>query len=131
VILDKPNMEMGTFDIELTDAAKNDVIFHDTPNPFVAVCGHKERATSIPEGTTLLASSKICPFHAFKFNGKRFYAFQFHPEVSTEDLIERITRYRDRYFDRPEQLDEMKAAVRPSGEAQKIIKKFIDRILLV
>jgi len=130
VILDKANMEMGTFDIELTEAAKDDLLLHDTPQTFVAVCGHKERAESLPNDTTVLAYSKACPFHAFKFNGKRFYGFQFHPEVDAPDLVTRITRYEKRYFDGNHELEEMKNSIRPTPESNEIIKKFVDRILI-
>ncbi|HEY9616639.1 MAG TPA: type 1 glutamine amidotransferase, partial [Microcoleaceae cyanobacterium] len=81
VILDKANMEMGTYPLWLTEAAATDLLFHDVPNGFWAVSGHKERAVSLPEGAILLAYSDRCPYHAFKMADQPFYGFQFHPEL--------------------------------------------------
>ena len=99
VILDKDNMEMGVYPMQLTDAAATDPLFHDCPNTFWAVSGHKERAVILPDDTILLAYSELCPYHAFKLKGRPFYGFQFHPEVDIPDLQMRIARYHDRYFD--------------------------------
>jgi len=131
VILDKPNMEIGTFQIQLTDAAKGDPLYSDTPTPFWAICGHKERAESIPDGATLLAYSELCPYHSFKMENKIFYAFQFHPEVDQKDLIIRITRYQDRYFDGADQLEKLKrTCTHQTPHSNALVKKFVDEFLL-
>lgn len=129
IMLDKPSMEMGTYDIFLTAEAKNDTLYRDTPNPFVAVSGHKERAAAIPPHTTLLAYSKLCPYHSFKFNDAPFYAFQFHPEVDAADLVARITRYKERYLDSDGELEKIADSVRPTPEANKLIAKFVERVI--
>jgi len=131
VILDKPNMEIGTFQISLTDAGKDDPLYFDTPSPFWAICGHKERADSIPEDATLLAYSELCPYHSFKMNDKIFYAFQFHPEVDQKDLIIRITRYQERYFDGADQLEKLKeTCTHQTPHSNALVKKFVDQFLL-
>jgi len=131
VITDKPNMEIGTFEIKLTEEAKNDPLYSDTPETFWAICGHKERAESIPEEAMLLASSELCPYHSFKMNDKIFYAFQFHPEVDRKDLVIRITRYQERYFDGADQLEKLKnASVHETPHANALVKKFVDQFLL-
>jgi GMP synthase (glutamine-hydrolysing) len=130
VILDKEHMEMGVYDIYLTDAVKDDLLFHDTPTTFAAVSGHKERAVELPEGAILLAYSELCPIHAFKLEGKPFYATQFHPEIDEKDLVTRITRYVDRYFDDDGELANIAKNARPTPESNLLIKKFVDRVLL-
>jgi len=129
VILDREQMEIGSFPINLTDAAREDILLHDTPNPFWAVCGHQERAASLPAGAILLASSELCPYHAFKMVGKPFYAFQFHPEVDKADLAARITRYKDRYLNDEEMLQNILADIQETPESNALIKKFVDRII--
>lgn len=131
VAVDKENMEMGTYPLYLTEAAATDTIFHDVPDGFWAVSGHKERAISMPEGAILLAFSDRCPYHAFKMVDAPFYGFQFHPEVNPEDLAARITRYQSRYLDNADVLNTILQNLHPETTiANQLIGKFVDRILL-
>lgn len=130
VIVDAASMEMGTYQLQLTEAAATDALFHDVPDRFWAVSGHKERALSLPEEAVLLAYSELCPFHAFRIIGKPFYGFQFHPEVDTADLIARITRYQTRYLESAAALAQILQGLQETPIANQLIEKFIDRILL-
>lgn len=131
IIVDAAHMEMGTYPLWLTDAAKDDLLFHDVPDGFWAVSGHKERATFMPEGTTLLAFSDRCPYHAFKIDNQPFYGFQFHPEVNPKDLIARITRYQTRYLEDAEALTKIAQSLQEETPiANQLIGKFVDRLLL-
>ena len=130
VIVDVASMEMGTYPLQLTEAALTDEWFCDVPNGFWAVLGHKERAVSLPEGVVLLASSALCPYQAFRVAGKPFYAFQFHPEIDPPDLRVRLTRYQSRYFDSTATLTTMLQDLQETPIANQLVKKFVDRILL-
>lgn len=131
VVVDAENMEMGTYPLQLTAAAHEDVLFHDAPDGFWAVSGHKERAISLPESAVLLAYTDRCPYHAIRMRGKPFYAFQFHPEVNPDDLKLRITRYCERYLDSAEALESIfKTLQSETPIANQLIGKFVDRILL-
>lgn len=131
VIVDKTNMEMGLYQIELMPLAKKDPLLYDCPSPFWAVSGHQERAISLPENALLLGSSKLCPYHIFTFPGKPFYAFQFHPEVDTKDLIARISRYQQRYLSSETALQKViDNAIHQTTESNLLIKKFVERIIL-
>ncbi|MBD2073260.1 type 1 glutamine amidotransferase [Phormidium sp. FACHB-592] len=130
VIVDVASMEMGTYPLQLTEAALTDELFYDVPNGFWAVLGHKERAVSLPEEAVLLASSALCPYQAFRVAGKPFYAFQFHPEIDPPDLRVRLTRYQSRYFDSTATLATMLQDLQETPIANQLVKKFIDRILL-
>ncbi len=131
VILDRANSEVGLFELELTAAGKEDILFHDTPSPFWAVSGHKERAERLPEGALLLTHSELCPYHAFKFPDKPFYAFQFHPEISCKVLHDRLQRYSDRYLDGPSQLQQIiEDSTHETPESNLLVKKYVDRVLL-
>ncbi|MBS0358227.1 MAG: type 1 glutamine amidotransferase [Proteobacteria bacterium] len=131
IIPDKKNMEMGAYSIYLTDAAKEDALLQDTPSPFWAISGHKERASQLPPGTILLGYSEACPYHIFKFPNKPFYGFQFHPEVDTKDIIARISRYQDRYLEDNAELERVKQrSLQDTRHANDLLKKFVDRIIL-
>ena len=130
VIVDVANMEMGTYPLHLTEAASADALFHDVPNGFWAVSGHKERAISLPAGAILLAYSERCPYHAFRMANKPFYAFQFHPEIDPADLKVRITRYQSRYLDSAAALTAILQGLQETPIANQLIEKFVDRILI-
>jgi len=130
IIVDQANLEMGTYQLWLTDAAKDDRLFHDVPNGFWAVSGHKERAIDLPEGAILLAYSDRCPYHAFKVRDKPFYGFQFHPEVDSPDMAKRISRYHSRYLDDSSTLNNILQSLQRTPIANQLIKKFVDRVLL-
>jgi GMP synthase (glutamine-hydrolysing) len=130
VILDKESMEMGTYPLQRTEAAQSDVLFCDVPNEFWAVSGHKERAAFLPEDAILLASSALCPHHALKIRDKPFYGFQFHPELDKQDLSTRITRYRDRYLDSHDMLQDILDNLQETPESNNLIQKFVDRVIL-
>lgn len=130
VIVDAASMEMGTYQLQLTEAAATDALFCDVPERFWAVSGHKERALFLPEGAVLLAYSQLCPYHAFRMTDKPFYGFQFHPEVNAADLITRITRYQTRYLESAEALAQVLQGVQETPIANQLIGKFIDRVVL-
>ncbi|XGV95292.1 MAG: type 1 glutamine amidotransferase [Leptolyngbya sp. BL-A-14] len=130
VVVDAAAMEMGTYLLKLTEAAATDDLFHDVPDRFWAVSGHKERALSLPEGAVSLAYSKLCPYHAFRIIGKPFYGFQFHPEVDVIDLTKRITRYQERYLESAEALAQVLQGLQETPIANQLIEKFVDRIVL-
>ncbi|HEY9909167.1 MAG TPA: type 1 glutamine amidotransferase [Thermosynechococcaceae cyanobacterium] len=130
VVVDEPNMEMGTYSIRLTEAAAQDPLLHDAPDGFWAVSGHKERAIALPEAAILLAYTDRCPYHAFRIADKPFYGFQFHPEIDPPDLASRITRYQHRYLDSEAALAQVLSNLQDTSIANQLIQKFVDRILL-
>lgn len=121
---------MGLYPMQLTAAAREDLLFHDLPQRFLALSGHKERALTLPSEAVLLAASDRCPYHALTLPGKPFYGFQFHPELTQEDLAARITRYQTRYLEHEDQLEEILATLADTPEANQLIGKFVDRLLL-
>ena len=130
VIKDEEHMEMGSYPIHLTEEGKNDPLFHDMSDGFLAISGHAKRASELPPGAVNLAFTDLCPFHAFKMPDAPFYATQFHPEVTAEDLAGRITRYKEVYLDDDEALDAVIANTEPTPEANKLIGRFVERIVL-
>ncbi|GAA5215816.1 type 1 glutamine amidotransferase [Corallincola platygyrae] len=129
VIRDESDYEMGTLPISLTDTAKDDPLFHDTPNPFMAVSVHRERAPQIPEGCTLLAETEVCS-HSFKVDGAPFWTTQFHPEVDRKVLVERLTLYAHKYTKGDGHLQQVLQSAVETPESNHLLKKFIDRVVM-
>ena len=105
---DTEQSKFGSYEVQLTEAGKIDRIFKDLPESFIAQYAHKDSVTKLPEGATLLASSKECRFSVLRY-GEKAYTTQFHPEVT-------------RFADLPQEY-------RDSAEASKIIPLWIERIV--
>ena len=53
---------------------------------------HGDSVEKLPDGFTAIAHSAGCPFAGFEDNTRRFYAVQFHPEVSHTQMGREILR---------------------------------------
>lgn len=130
VIADPAQMEMGVYPMQLSAIAQEDPLLHDSPDRFLAISGHKERALTLPSQALCLASTERCPYHAFRMIDKPFYGFQFHPELNPQDLALRIQRYKAQYLENDDHLEQILAALCETPESNQLIAKFVDRILL-
>jgi len=81
-----PQMEIGWYDIELTEAGKKDPLFKDFKHSEKIFEWHGY-GFELPKDAIYLASSKECPYQAFRY-GEKVYAFQYHLEVD-QAMIER------------------------------------------
>lgn len=126
---DERDFEMGTVPIRLSAGARSDPIYHDTPDRFMAVSVHRERAREAPASAETLAYTDSC-CHSFRIQKKRFWAFQFHPEVDRATLVERLTIFKQQYTDDDGHLERVLSSTRDTPEANALLKKFVDRILL-
>jgi len=129
VIRDTADFEMGTLPIRVTGAAREDSLFCDMPREFRAVSVHEERSTQLPADCRLLAETDFC-CHAFWADGKRFWCFQFHPEVDKAALIKRLTVYKVKYTHDDEHLAQVLAAAAETPESNALPRRFVDRVLL-
>lgn len=75
-----PVKEIGWFDIQPTEAAREDRLFGGLSGPETVFHWHGE-TFDLPEGATLLASSAACRHQAFRV-GRAAYGLQFHLEVT-------------------------------------------------
>ncbi|MBU0597116.1 type 1 glutamine amidotransferase [Patescibacteria group bacterium] len=130
VIDDRENMEMGTYEITLSEEGERDRLFKDVPKKFWAVSGHQKRTLTLPDSMVNLASTESCPYHCFVIKGKPFYGFQFHPEVDKKDLIGRITRYQERYLDDDGSLQRIIESAVETPFANDLVRKFVNIIIL-
>lgn len=129
IIDDKTLYEMGTVPVSLTQHAASDPVFSDVPDGFLAVSVHQQKATSPPEGCIELAYTDMC-CHAFRVEGKPFWAFQFHPEVDRNILVERLTYYKKKYTDDDGHLAKVLENAQETPVSNQLIGSFVDRVLL-
>lgn len=93
VVTDLSRAELGTCDLFLTEAGRNDPVFGPLGNAFPAQMGHQDIVTELPSDAVLLASTERVENQAFCFEGKPIYCTQFHPELDRKALIERVYAY--------------------------------------
>lgn len=129
IVSDPVDFEMGTLPISLTEQARQDLLYHDTPDAFMAVAVHRERATSVPEGCIELAYTEVCN-HAFKVKSAPFWTTQFHPEVDLKVLIQRLTLFKHKYTDGDGHLQQVLDSAVETPESNHLLRKFVDRVLL-
>ncbi len=131
VVTDKRRAEVGTFELHVTEAGREDALFRDLAPRFLAQLGHKDHATRLPAGTVHLAGSERSPYQALKVEGKPIYATQFHPELSMKRNRERFLRYLEAYSD-PDMVDppdKVLAAYRESEGATDLLRRYLTEIL--
>lgn len=122
---DEPNAEVGTFELELTEAAAEDPLFGPLPQQFTAQLGHKDRALSFPADAVLLARSERCPYQAMRV-GTKVYATQFHPELTFLDNRQRFERYFKEYSSvfGKSRANQMLDEFQPSPHADDLLVRF-------
>ena len=54
---DLPNAELGTIELEITEAGSDDPVFGQLPRVFTAQAGHEDHVIALPADAVLLASS--------------------------------------------------------------------------
>ena len=116
--------ETGTVAVDLSKAAATDPLYKAMPDPLIVVSVHQQSATDLPDGCELMASTAAC-LHSFRVKNKPFWAFQFHPEVNLQTLIERLSRYQEKYTSNSARLDEVLAAAVDTPEANTLLAIFI------
>jgi GMP synthase (glutamine-hydrolysing) len=112
----------------VTKEGAEDPLLKGLPMKFSALVGHKEACDTVPRGAVLLVTSDPCPVQMFRIK-KNIYATQFHPEADAEEFILRIRIYKYAGYFRPEEAEELSAAIRESHTPvpREILRRFIDR----
>lgn len=86
-----PVSEYGHTDVTIDDP--QDVLFTDVEKNTVAWMSHTDYIARIPEGFRITAHTANCPVAAMSDPERRFYAVQFHPEVTHTREGQKILRH--------------------------------------
>lgn len=97
VIHDTDLAELGCHPVMLTPAGKDDVLFGDFPERFLANMGHHDRVVELPPEAVELAYSETQRYQAFRIDERPMYGTQFHSELDARRERERLYRYREHY----------------------------------
>jgi GMP synthase (glutamine-hydrolysing) len=130
VVNDPTRAEVGTHELQLTPAGKDDPVFGPLGDTFDAQMGHEDCVVELPPNTTLLASSDRVANQAYRFDDAPIYCTQFHPELNRADLIRRLEAYPE-YIElvtglTPELFAE---AVHDTPETEALLRRFVRHVL--
>ena len=119
---------VGAVRVRLTDDGRRDPLLAGFPERIDVLCGHKEACDELPAGAALLLTGEACPVQMFRL-GENVYATQFHPEGDSEGFAVRIQVYKHHGYFRPEQAEDLIAAVNREDTpyAREILRRFVER----
>jgi len=119
--------ELGTVELQLTDAGRTDPLFSSLPPSFSGQAGHEDHVVDLPPDAILLASSTRVRNQAFRFTGKPIYCMQFHPELDRTALLERARTYSE-YIERIAAMsyEEFTSKCRETPEANGLLRRFVE-----
>lgn len=123
IVEDKDLEEVGTLEITLLDAAKDDPVFSALPEKFVSVIGHKETVIDLPENQIPLARSEKVNPHAVRIAGKPIWASLFHPEINKKQLIDRLLSHME-YVDDPDNFEKISEQYEEIPHAAEVLRSF-------
>lgn len=126
VIEDPDRTEIGSIPIRLTEAGRADPVFDGIPDRFYVQLGHKDRVSHLGPGWDDLAQSDLCSNQAIRLRGKPVYGTQFHSEMNEDRLRERLEVYVDDYVPDRDEFLEIIRRLRPSIEADGIMRRFLE-----
>ena len=127
IVHDSAATEVGTYELELTEAGRKDELLGHLPPRFLAQLGRKDRAARLPAGVRNLAASERCPYQAFRVPGQPVWATQFHPELDARTNKDRFMRYLDGYSMHmtPEEKRTALQRYHESPEASRLLPAFL------
>ena len=129
VIHDPSREEVGTFDVTLTRAGKDDELFGGFPEVFPVHLGHHDRVEVVPPGLVSLADSERCPHQVLRAPGKPIYGTQFHCEMSEQHMRDRLLMYADEYLPDADPLAALDRRLRPTELVDGLLRRFVDVFL--
>lgn len=78
-------MELGTFDVFLTDAGRGDPFLAETPRRFTANLSHSQTILRLPSGAASLGFSDHDPHQIVRYSPTAL-SVQFHPEFGEKEM---------------------------------------------
>ncbi|REK19462.1 MAG: type 1 glutamine amidotransferase [Planctomycetota bacterium] len=129
VVTDIDSAEVGTFEMQLTEAGLSDPVFAALGPRFLAQQGHQDIVTQLPPGAVLLATSARNRNQAFTLPGKPIYCSQFHPELDRQSLLERAAHYPE-YVERVVgvSLEEFAASLQDTPQTDQLLERFTSHV---
>ena len=129
VVTDITRAELGTCELQLTEAGQRDPVFRHLGASFYAQAGHHDTVDVLPADAIRLAGSPLVDNHAFCILGKPIYATQFHPELRIQEMKDRLRNY-PQYTEgiAGMSIESFIAALRETPRANYLLKSFVAHV---
>ncbi|MEE2680832.1 MAG: type 1 glutamine amidotransferase [Planctomycetota bacterium] len=128
VLTDPEHGEVGVVEVDSTPDAGDDPLFCSMPDRYPVLMGHHDRVATLPDGCRELAFSASCRNQAFCLEGYPVYGTQFHAELLPEQLVERLTMFRQ-YMPDDDEFEMLKASMRPTPDSGRLLRRFFEEIV--
>jgi len=124
-IHDPLHAELGTLDLQLTEAGRSDPLFGELEDSFLGIAGHEDHVVALPPNAVLLASSQLVQNQAFKVVDSPVYCTQFHPELDLQTFLDRVAAY-PRYVERIAgiTIEELAERCRDTPDTRQLLPRF-------
>ena len=121
--------EVGTHQLFVTTAGRDDPIFGSIGQSFLAQMGHEDCVSVLPETATLLAFSERNTHQSYRIDGAPIYCTQFHPELTRADLHLRVKAY-PQYIERITGMtpEEFIATLEETPRAEALLRRFVETV---
>jgi GMP synthase (glutamine-hydrolysing) len=129
VITDMQRAELGSVEVWLTEAGRDDPLFRPLGDRFLAPMGHQDCVVRLPPQAIRLASSAKIENQAFRIRGKPIYCTQFHPELNREAFLERVYAY-PQYVEAisGDSMDAFIEKCQETDATNQLLSRFIDQL---
>ena len=124
---DKSLQEVGTYKVNLLEAAKTDPIFSNLKSEFNAQFGHKITPINLPKNLIQLVRSKKVSCQAFRISGKFAWGLMFHPELNQKRMEKRVKLFPE-YVPKDKTMEDLLEDFLNTPEAAKILYLFVNFI---
>jgi GMP synthase (glutamine-hydrolysing) len=115
--------EVGTFEVRLLPAAKEDPLIGTLPQKFPVHATHAQSVLKLPPGATHLAENDFERHHAMRI-GRCAWGVQFHPEYDCNIERDYIEAQAKALAKTGRDVDKLLANLRETPEAASILRKF-------
>lgn len=116
--------EMGTVELSLTRARREDPLLHALPDRFPAHMTHEESVLRLPPGLSSMGATKQDPNSVFSVPGRRAWGVQFHPEFDAGIMRSYIEGRRGTLEGEGRKPDRMLEQVRETPDARSVLHRF-------
>ncbi|MAR92995.1 MAG: GMP synthase [Pseudomonadales bacterium] len=116
--------EIGTVEITLTEAGREDPLLGALPPRFLAQVTHSQSALRLPPEAVLLAANEFEPHHGFRL-GPMAWGVQFHPEFSADIMRGYLFEASDKLLAAGQDVRALLARVRPADADQRLLERFV------
>lgn len=119
--------EIGTCQVQLTDAGQADPLLGSLPATFNAHLTHSQSALTLPDNAVLLACNDYEPHQAFRVNNN-IRGVQFHPEFTAGVTHIYIDKQREKLAAQGRDINALREQICETTEANTLIQRFVELI---